>query len=183
MHLFVFAESLWESDDEFSRDWEAVSPTDEQMEDFGFDMPASTPKIGSPTEIKASSQLSAEAVAKSLLQKFAKTSHPAACELQWLVTYQDAPQSLLPLPQTVAVAPDDEPQVDAVKRNAVTRQNSLPVSDVGMNLVAVVGTIKMIAPMLCVMLGVVPPTESKLKSSNVESYLTSVADHSDFCYT
>ena len=33
------------------------------------------------------------------------------------------------------------------------------------------------------MLGVVPPTESKLKSSNVESYLTSVADHSDFCYT
>ena len=102
------AESLWESDDELSRDWEAVSPTDEQMEDFG------TPKFGSPTEMKASSQLSAEAVAKSLLQKFAKTSHPAACELQWLVTYQDAPQSLLPLPQTVAVAPDDEPQVDTV---------------------------------------------------------------------
>lgn len=146
LHIFV-AESLWESDDELSRDWEAVSPTDEQMEDFGTDMPASTPKIGSPTEIKASSQLSAEAVAKSLLQKFAKTSHPAACELQWLVTYQDAPQSLLPLPQTVAVAPDDEPQVDTVKRNAVTRQNSLPVSDVGMNLVAVVGTI---LPQCCV---------------------------------
>ena len=147
LHIFVFAESLWESDDELSRDWEAVSPTDEQMEDFGTDMPASTPRIGSPTEIKASSQLSAEAVAKSLLQKFAKTSHPAACELQWLVTYQDAPQSLLPLPQTVAVAPDDEPQVDTVKRNAVTRQNSLPVSDVGMNLVAVVGTI---LPQCCV---------------------------------
>ena len=147
LHIFVFAESLWESDDELSRDWEAVSPTDEQMEDFGTDMPASTPKIGSPTEVKASSQLSAEAVAKSLLQKFAKTSHPAACELQWLVTYQDAPQSLLPLPQTVAVAPDDEPQVDTVKRNAVTRQNSLPVSDVGMNLVAVVGTI---LPQWCV---------------------------------
>lgn len=140
LHLFFFAESLWESDDELGRDWEAVSPTDEQMEDFGTDMPASTPKIGSPTEIKGSSQLSAEAVAKSLLQKFAKTSHPAACELQWLVTFQDAPQSLLPLPQTVAVAPDDEPQVDTVKRNAVTRQNSLPVSDVE-NLVAVVGTI------------------------------------------
>ncbi|XP_015780728.1 PREDICTED: run domain Beclin-1-interacting and cysteine-rich domain-containing protein-like [Acropora digitifera] len=89
------SQSLWESDDELSRDWEAVSPTDEQMEDFGFDMPASTPKIGSPTEIKASSQLSAEAVAKSLLQKFAKTSHPAACELQWLFKYQDAPQTLV----------------------------------------------------------------------------------------
>ena len=140
-HLFVFAESLRESDDDFSYDWEAVSPTDEQTQDFGTDMPASTPKIGSPTEIKASSQLSAEAVAKSLLLKFAKTSHPAACELQWIVSFQDAPQSLLPLPQTVAVAPDDEPNVDSIKRNAVTRQNSLPVSDVGMNSIAVVGTI------------------------------------------
>ena len=53
------------------------------------------------------SPLSAEAVAKSLLQKFAKKKHPAASELQWLVSFQDAPQSLLPLPETVAVSPDD----------------------------------------------------------------------------
>ena len=82
----------------------------------------------SSAEAKNSSQLSAETVAKCLLQKFANRRHPAASELQWLVSFQDAPQSLLPLPKTVAVAPDDVPQVDSLKRNnSVSRQNSLPV--------------------------------------------------------
>ncbi|EDO46085.1 predicted protein, partial [Nematostella vectensis] len=58
-------------------------------------------------EFSTSPPLSAEAVAKSLLQKFANKKHPAASELQWLVSENDVPQSLLPLPQTYAVAPDD----------------------------------------------------------------------------
>ena len=110
-----------------SHDWEDLSPTDEQLQELNNDLHATTSKFVSSTEIKPSLQLSAEAVAKSLLQKFGNTSHPAACELQWLVSFQDAPQSLLPLPQTVAVAPDDVPQVDAMRRHAVSRQNSLPV--------------------------------------------------------
>lgn len=120
------SKSLCETEDELSHDWEDLSPTDEQVQELNNDLHATTSKFVSSTEIKPSLQLSAEAVAKSLLQKFGNTSHPAACELQWLVSFQDAPQSLLPLPQTVAVAPDDVPQVDAMRRHAVSRQNSLP---------------------------------------------------------
>ena len=81
-----------------------------------------------PAEFTQLHPLSAEAVAKNLLQKFANRKHPAACELQWLVSFQDAPQTLLPLPQTVAVAPDDAVEDEGMKHKPASRQNSLPVS-------------------------------------------------------
>ena len=128
--LISVQESACESEDELSHDWEEISPTDEQLQEYTNNFCTSTATLVSmdkesskepvdTAEAKYSPQLSAETVAKSLLQKFANRRHPAACELQWLVSFQDAPQCLLPLPQTVAVAPDDVPQV--------TRQNSLPV--------------------------------------------------------
>lgn len=131
---------MCESEDELSPDWEEISPTDEQLREYQNDFRTSTSTLGSTAdkdpsaeavdavEAKLSPQLSAETVAKSLLQKFANSRHPAASELQWLVSFQDAPQCLLPLPETVAVAPDEVPQADSVKKNAVTRQNSLPVT-------------------------------------------------------
>ena len=134
------SESACESEDELSHDWEEISPTDEQLQQYKNNFHTSTATLVSTgmnptstesadsTETKHSPQLSAETVAKSLLQKFANRKHPAASELQWLVSFQDAPQCLLPLPQTVAVAPDDVPKVKSLKTNPVSRQNSLPVT-------------------------------------------------------
>ena len=79
------------------------------------------------SEFGQSPPLSAEAVAKSLLLKFANKKHPAASELHWLVSYQDAPQSLLPLPETVAVAPDDALSNGAEVPSPPKRRVSLPV--------------------------------------------------------
>ena len=133
MIYLLSLESACESEDELTPDWEEISATDEQLQEYNDDFCTSIATLvhlekDSSTEAKQSSQLSAEAVAKSLLQKFASRRHPAACELQWLVSFQDAPQRLLPMPQTVAVAPDDVPKVDSVKKHSVSRQNSLPVS-------------------------------------------------------
>lgn len=49
---------------------------------------------------------SAESVALSLLRKFSEKHLPKASELQWLVSEQDAPQRLLPLPDSYPVSPD-----------------------------------------------------------------------------
>ncbi|XP_033637474.1 run domain Beclin-1-interacting and cysteine-rich domain-containing protein-like isoform X1 [Asterias rubens] len=51
--------------------------------------------------------LSAESVALCLLRKFSAKQLPAASELQWLVSEQDAPQALLPMPKSLPVSPDD----------------------------------------------------------------------------
>ncbi|PRD25363.1 UNVERIFIED_CONTAM: Run domain Beclin-1-interacting and cysteine-rich domain-containing protein [Trichonephila clavipes] len=53
-----------------------------------------------------SNSLSAESVALSLLRKFSEKHIPKASELQWLVSEQDAPQRLLPLPDSYPVSPD-----------------------------------------------------------------------------
>lgn len=79
-----------------------------------------TPSI----EASTSPPLSAEAVAKSLLKKFANKKHPAASELQWLVSEDDVPQSLLPLPQGFSVAPDDVREQDDAP--AIQRRTSAP---------------------------------------------------------
>ena len=81
-----------------------------------------TPSIESST----SPPLSAEAVAKSLLKKFANKKHPAASELQWLVSENDVPQSLLPLPQGYSVAPDDVREQEDLPSKE--RRSSAPVS-------------------------------------------------------
>ncbi|KAG7169257.1 run domain Beclin-1-interacting and cysteine-rich domain-containing protein-like [Homarus americanus] len=50
---------------------------------------------------------SAENVALNLLKHFNERRLPKACELEWLVSEQDVPQKLLPLPTSVAISPDD----------------------------------------------------------------------------
>lgn len=51
--------------------------------------------------------LSAESVALSLISKFSDKQLPRACDLMWLVSEQDAPQQLLPMPSSWAVNPDE----------------------------------------------------------------------------
>ncbi|CAL1267562.1 unnamed protein product [Larinioides sclopetarius] len=50
--------------------------------------------------------LSAESVALSLLRKFSEKHLPKASELKWLVSEQEAPQRLLPLPNSWPISPD-----------------------------------------------------------------------------
>ena len=50
---------------------------------------------------------SADVVALSLLRRFPQKHLPAASELDWLVSEQDAPQQLLPLPKSQPISPDD----------------------------------------------------------------------------
>ncbi|CAH1782155.1 unnamed protein product [Owenia fusiformis] len=50
---------------------------------------------------------SAETVAISLLKRFSENQLPKASDLVWLVSEQDAPQALLPLPNSFPVSPDD----------------------------------------------------------------------------
>lgn len=80
----------------------------------------------SSLESSTSPPLSAEAVAKSLLKKFANKKHPAASELQWLVSENDVPQTLLPLPNAFSVDPDDG--IREVEEVYDQRRKSLPVS-------------------------------------------------------
>lgn len=54
----------------------------------------------------ANGQLSAESVALNLLKKFSEKQLPKASDLQWLVSERDAPQTLLPLPDSWPVSPD-----------------------------------------------------------------------------
>ena len=50
---------------------------------------------------------SAEVVAKSLLKKFAGRKLPAASDLKWIVSEDQVPQEILPLPTAWPVSPDD----------------------------------------------------------------------------
>ncbi|XP_055537741.1 run domain Beclin-1-interacting and cysteine-rich domain-containing protein isoform X2 [Wyeomyia smithii] len=52
---------------------------------------------------------SAEGVALSLLSKFNDKQLPSACDLLWLVSEQDAPQQILPMPTDVQIVNPDEP--------------------------------------------------------------------------
>ncbi|CAH1102808.1 unnamed protein product [Psylliodes chrysocephalus] len=54
----------------------------------------------------ASDILSAEGVAISLISKFSDKQLPRASDLEWLVSEEDAPQALLPLPKSWPVSPD-----------------------------------------------------------------------------
>ncbi|KAL7296016.1 hypothetical protein TKK_0010571 [Trichogramma kaykai] len=53
------------------------------------------------------SMTSAEGVALSLISRFSEKHLPRASELKWLVSEQDAPQRLLPLPKSWPISPDD----------------------------------------------------------------------------
>lgn len=56
--------------------------------------------------------VSAEGVALSLLRQFSDKHLPRASDLQWLVSEQDAPQQLLPLPKSWPVSPDEAEDQD-----------------------------------------------------------------------
>ncbi|KAF5273557.1 hypothetical protein FQR65_LT04555 [Abscondita terminalis] len=55
----------------------------------------------------ASDVLSAEGVALSLISRFNEKQLPRASDLEWLVSAEDAPQALLPLPKSWPVSPDE----------------------------------------------------------------------------
>ncbi|KAK9736259.1 putative zinc-RING and/or ribbon [Popillia japonica] len=59
----------------------------------------------------ASDILSAEGVALSLISKFTEKQLPRASELEWLVSEEDAPQALLPLPKSWPINPDDSQDI------------------------------------------------------------------------
>lgn len=59
----------------------------------------------------ASDILSAESVALSLISRFNEKQLPKASELQWLVSEEEVPQALLPLPKSIPISPDDSEEV------------------------------------------------------------------------
>ncbi|KAK3608749.1 hypothetical protein CHS0354_027072 [Potamilus streckersoni] len=69
----------------------------------------------------SSNYLSAESVAISLLKKFSEKQLPKASDLHWLVSEQDAPQCLLPLPNLYPISPDDGENYDLLKSSLMTR--------------------------------------------------------------
>jgi len=69
---------------------------------------------------------SAEAVAKNLLKKFHGRTIPAASELKWMVTEEDVPQQLLPLPTAWPVAPDTHLDDNEYGLSAALRKVSMP---------------------------------------------------------
>eukprot|EP00794_Sanderia_malayensis_P011361 gene11361-12545_t len=52
-------------------------------------------------------EYSAEFVAKSLLKKFDNRRLPRASDLKWMITEEQVPQTLLPLPNAWPISPDD----------------------------------------------------------------------------
>ncbi|XP_070537841.1 run domain Beclin-1-interacting and cysteine-rich domain-containing protein-like [Ptychodera flava] len=64
-----------------------------------------------------SSNSTADAVAICLLKKFSAKQLPAASDLDWLVSEQDVPQALLPLPKSFPISPDDGENSDLVLPN------------------------------------------------------------------
>ncbi|XP_053315341.1 run domain Beclin-1-interacting and cysteine-rich domain-containing protein isoform X2 [Spea bombifrons] len=66
---------------------------------------------------------SAEAVAMGLLKQFEGMQLPAASELEWLVPEHEAPQKLLPIPDSVPISPDDGEHADIFKLRIRVRGN------------------------------------------------------------
>ncbi|XP_047442164.1 run domain Beclin-1-interacting and cysteine-rich domain-containing protein isoform X3 [Mugil cephalus] len=66
---------------------------------------------------------SAESVAMGLLRQFEGMQLPAASELDWLVPEHDAPQKLLPMPNSLPISPDDGEHADIYKLRIRVRGN------------------------------------------------------------
>lgn len=63
-----------------------------------------------------SEALSAESVALSLISKFSDKQLPRASDLLWLVSEQDAPQQLLPMPGSWSADNDDKFKINTFMR-------------------------------------------------------------------
>uniref|UniRef100_A0A8C7LVT4 Rubicon autophagy regulator n=1 Tax=Oncorhynchus mykiss TaxID=8022 RepID=A0A8C7LVT4_ONCMY len=79
-----------------------------------------TPSLSSPSFLQSNS---AESVAMGLLRQFEGMQLPAASELDWLVPEQDAPQKLLPIPDSLPISPDDGEHADIYKLRIRVRGN------------------------------------------------------------
>lgn len=80
--------------------------------DLSKPTPASVSVSVSDTGFSSESIVSAEGVALSLLRQFSEKQLPRASDLQWLVSEQDAPQQLLPLPTSWPISPDEAEDAD-----------------------------------------------------------------------
>lgn len=58
-----------------------------------------------------------------LLKQFEGMQLPAASELEWLVPEHDAPQKLLPIPDSLPISPDDGQHADIYKLRIRVRGN------------------------------------------------------------
>ena len=80
--------------------------------------------LDSPSFEASGSPISAEQVALCLLERVASRKNLTSADLKWMVSEQQVPQDLLPLPTAVPVSPDDE-LYDAGEHFG--RKTSLPV--------------------------------------------------------
>ncbi|XP_063057823.1 run domain Beclin-1-interacting and cysteine-rich domain-containing protein isoform X2 [Engraulis encrasicolus] len=78
------------------------------------------PSQRSPSFLQSNS---AESVAMGLLRQFEGMQLPAASELDWLVPEDDAPQKLLPIPDSLPISPDDGEHADIYKLRIRVRGN------------------------------------------------------------
>ncbi|XP_012262879.2 run domain Beclin-1-interacting and cysteine-rich domain-containing protein isoform X1 [Athalia rosae] len=76
------------------------------------------PRYGTETTL-TESIVSAESVALSLIRRFSERQLPRASELEWLVSEQDAPQQLLPLPTSWPISPDEAENEDMTQATAL----------------------------------------------------------------
>ncbi|XP_012286389.1 run domain Beclin-1-interacting and cysteine-rich domain-containing protein isoform X2 [Orussus abietinus] len=83
-----------------------MDDTQNLMQLKNSDIYKASPKHGGDSNL-TDSIISAEGVALSLISKFSEKQLPRASELEWLVSEQDAPQQLLPLPKSWPVSPDE----------------------------------------------------------------------------
>ena len=87
------------------------SDQQEAEEEFDDEEPINAVEIAEP-EAKP---YSAEGVARSLISKFSDKQLPSAADLQWLITEQDVPQKLLPMPEGNIVNPDDNCPITLIR--------------------------------------------------------------------
>uniref|UniRef100_A0A8C5U2Q5 Rubicon autophagy regulator n=1 Tax=Malurus cyaneus samueli TaxID=2593467 RepID=A0A8C5U2Q5_9PASS len=94
----------------------------EDVEEYEIRDPALTIPLLSRSHSFLNSN-SAEAVAMGLLKQFEGMQLPAASELEWLVPEHDAPQKLLPIPDSLPISPDDGEHADIYKLRIRVRGN------------------------------------------------------------
>lgn len=119
---FSSRDSMWLSDSGSAEDVEEYEIRDADIKRVA----ASSRKSFLSSESISHSFLhsnSAEAVAMGLLKQFEGMQLPAASELDWLVPEQDAPQKLLPIPDSLPISPDDGEHADIYKLRIRVRGN------------------------------------------------------------
>uniref|UniRef100_A0A673GUP5 Run domain Beclin-1-interacting and cysteine-rich domain-containing protein-like n=1 Tax=Sinocyclocheilus rhinocerous TaxID=307959 RepID=A0A673GUP5_9TELE len=95
------------------------SGSDRDVEDFELKGRSSRQEV-CPSMLQSNS---AESVAMGLLRQFEGMQLPAASELDWLVPEHDAPQKLLPIPDSLPISPDDGEHADIYKLRIRVRGN------------------------------------------------------------